>query len=142
MYVGANGAAMTPVFEVTKTRYFNSKDTKDAKFLTTKAADGNFVCEGRDQGTVAFPNAECKIFLTASSNERATRRYNQLVQQGKDVEFPTILRDQETRDQRDQNRSVGRLIKANDAVEVNTDGLSLEQVVDEIEKIARSKIAS
>ena len=103
------------------------------------ASQGNFVCEGRDQGTVAFPNAECKIFLTATSNERARRRFVQMVEKGLSADFEEVLTAQEVRDQRDLQRSVGGLAKAEDAVEVLTDGLSLNEVVDKIEQIFRSK---
>ncbi|MEM9413074.1 MAG: (d)CMP kinase, partial [Planctomycetota bacterium] len=54
---------------------------------------GNYVCEGRDQGTVAFPDAECKVFLTATSNERAQRRFAQMVEKGIDVSFEEVLTD-------------------------------------------------
>lgn len=106
------------------------------------AEGGNYVCEGRDQGTVVFPDAECKIFLTATSDERAKRRYKQILADGKHVEYQVILLDQENRDQRDSDRPIGRLLKAKDAIELNSDGLTLEQVVDKIEEAYRSKIAS
>lgn len=104
------------------------------------AASGNWVCEGRDQGTVAFPDAQCKIFLTASAAERARRRYEELAQRGSDVQFAEILAQQTERDQRDATRPVGALRKANDAIEVLTDGLTLEQVVAKLEAIVRSKM--
>ncbi len=103
------------------------------------ASTGNYVCEGRDQGTVAFPDADCKIFLTASNEERARRRYEQLVLKGEQVEYESILQQQNERDQRDQSRPVGKLIKADDAVEVNTDGLSLDEVVERITEIFRAR---
>ena len=103
------------------------------------ASSGNYVCEGRDQGTVAFPNADCKIFLTASAMERALRRQEQLLKQGQTIDLQTILQDQQTRDQQDALRPVGRLIKADDAIEVDTDHKSIEEVVDELQKIVAAK---
>lgn len=96
------------------------------------AARGNYVCEGRDQGTVAFPDAQCKIFLTASPEERATRRAAQLQAAGIPADWNELLREQETRDQEDRSRPVGRLQQAPDAIEFNTDGLTLDEVVEQL----------
>jgi len=104
------------------------------------AADRDIVTEGRDQGTVAFPQAECKIFLTASRQERARRRFEELSARGETVTYEEILAQQDDRDQRDARRPVGALIKAPDAVEVCTDGLSLDQVVDRLEQIVRERV--
>ena len=103
------------------------------------AAEGNYVCEGRDQGTVVFPNAECKIYLTASSSERAQRRYDQLVANGKIASFEKILNEQEDRDRRDLMRPVGRLLKAEDAIELVSDAFTMDEIVERIQEIARSK---
>ena len=104
------------------------------------AAQGNFVCEGRDQGTVAFPESFCKIFLTASPKARAQRRVEQLSASGKPDEFEAVIRDQELRDQQDSTREVGRLMKAEDAIELLTDDLTLGEVVSELERIVRQRI--
>ncbi len=96
---------------------------------------GNMVTEGRDQGTVVFPHAECKIFLTASPDERARRRVDDLQQRGETPSLAEVLAQQVTRDQRDSSRAVGPLVKAPDAVEVVTDGLSIDQVVDRLADI-------
>lgn len=90
---------------------------------------GNIVTEGRDQGSVVFPHAECKIFLTASPEERARRRVADLHQRGETAEYAQVLAEQLARDQRDAQRAVGPLVKAADAVEFVTDGLSLDEVV-------------
>jgi cytidylate kinase len=103
------------------------------------AAGRDIVTEGRDQGTVAFPRAECKIFLTASPRERARRRYEELRSRGESVSLEEILAQQADRDQRDATRPVGALIKAEDAAEVVTDGLSTDQVVERLERIVRAK---
>ena len=96
---------------------------------------GNFVCEGRDQGTVAFPNADCKIFLTASPSERAQRRYQQLVEEGVPADFQDVLTTQTVRDHRDETRPVGKLVKAPGSIEVSTDGMNFDKVVDQLESI-------
>jgi len=103
-------------------------------------ASGNYVCEGRDQGTVAFPNAECKIFLTASREERARRRAEQLQAAGIPADRIDLLREQEIRDREDCNRPVGRLQMADDAIEFNSDDLPLSQVVEELYKIVCDQI--
>ncbi len=98
---------------------------------------GDIVTEGRDQGTVVFPQAECKIFLTASPAERARRRVAELRQRGENPEFAEILTQQLARDQRDAERSVGPLAAAEDAIVVATDSLSIEQVVDRLVDLVR-----
>jgi CMP/dCMP kinase len=101
-------------------------------------ASGDLVTEGRDQGTVAFPNADCKIFLTASAAERAERRARDLQERGESVDLQQVLQDQEERDKRDAERPVGGLMQPEDAVVVVTDGLSRDEVVDHLELLVRS----
>lgn len=104
------------------------------------AAEGSdVVTEGRDQGTVVFPNAEVKIFLTADEVERARRRHRDLEARGESISFDDVLANQRLRDQRDSSRAVGALVKAKDAVEVSTDGLSPDEVVAKLEQIVQSK---
>jgi cytidylate kinase len=103
------------------------------------AAGRNIVTEGRDQGTEVFPDAECKIFLTATAEERARRRLSDLAQRGEHVSFEELLRQQNRRDEQDRARPVGRLVKADDAVELITDGLSPEQVLDQLEALVRAR---
>ncbi len=95
------------------------------------------VTEGRDQGTDVFPDAQCKIFLTASSEERARRRVEELAVKGIQADYQTILDQQNQRDREDSQRQFGGLRRAPDAIEVLTDGLSLQQVVDRLEAIVR-----
>jgi cytidylate kinase len=104
------------------------------------AAGRDTVTEGRDQGTVAFPQAECKIFLTASPLERARRRFEELVNRGDRTTLKEVLAHQLERDERDATRPVGALIKAADAVEVVTDGMTQVQVVDRLEAIVRHRV--
>lgn len=103
------------------------------------AVGQNIVTEGRDQGTVAFPDAECKFFLTASPEERARRRLGDLQAKNEPVTLEQVLAAQNRRDLEDQNRSVGPLLPADDAIEVYTDGLTLEEVVEKLEKTVRQK---
>lgn len=105
------------------------------------AAGLQVVTEGRDQGTVVFPHAECKVFLTASPSERARRRLIDLTEHGERVTFEEVLSDQNERDRRDANRDVGPLKPANDAIEFNTDGLSPEEVIDRLEALVRARMA-
>ncbi|MCS7304357.1 MAG: (d)CMP kinase [Thermoguttaceae bacterium] len=99
----------------------------------------NIVTEGRDQGTLAFPEAECKFFLTASPEERARRRLRELQARGLSATFEQVLADQQRRDQEDANRPFGRLARAPDAVEVATDGLSIDEVVDRLAELVRQR---
>lgn len=101
---------------------------------------GNYVCEGRDQGTVAFPNAFCKFFLTASPEQRARRRADQMKASGRKVDELQLLDQQNERDQRDCNRPVGRLLQADDAIVVNTDDMTFDEVVGHLEAIVREKM--
>ncbi len=90
------------------------------------------VAEGRDMGTVVFPRAESKIFLTASPHERALRRQKQLKKQGISASLGPLLKEIETRDSRDQNRKVSPLRPAADALLVDSTNLSIEQAVNRI----------
>jgi cytidylate kinase len=101
------------------------------------AAYGPIVTEGRDQGTVVFPDAQYKFFLTASPSERARRRHAELTRQGVEISEADVLRQQTQRDRHDGNRAVGRLEKATDAIEICTDGMSVEQVIDRLEGVIR-----
>ncbi len=97
----------------------------------------DFVTEGRDQGTVAFPHADVKIYLTASPEERARRRMRELQRRGEQVTLDEVLARQIERDERDERRPYGGLTKSPDAVEVLTDGLSPDEVVENLVEIVR-----
>ncbi|WP_374011583.1 (d)CMP kinase [Pseudoxanthomonas koreensis] len=88
------------------------------------------VADGRDMGTVIFPDATAKVFLTASAEERALRRHNQLKDKGVSVTFADLLREILARDARDAQRAVAPLRPADDAVLIDTTGLSIEAVVE------------
>jgi cytidylate kinase len=94
-------------------------------------SEGDWVAEGRDIGTVVMPDAEVKIFLTASPEERARRRAAEL---GTDA--AVVLKEQTMRDERDRSREHSPLVPAKDAVPVDTTGLSLEEVVEQIVTLA------
>ena len=98
------------------------------------------VTEGRDQGSEVFPDSPCKIFLVASPEERARRRCQELAQRGMDVPFKDVLAQQQQRDHEDVSRPVGALRKADDALEICTNGLSLEDVVDQLADVVRSRV--
>ncbi len=101
------------------------------------AAGADVVTEGRDQGTVAFPDAECKFYLTASPLKRALRRQADLALNGEEVLLDEILAQQESRDRRDANREFGALKPAADAIPIDTSDLSFEEVVRRMEQIVR-----
>lgn len=97
------------------------------------------VADGRDMGTVVFPDAPLKIFLTASLEERAQRRYNQLKEQGVSASLDALFREIAERDERDANRPVAPLRPADDAIEVDTTGLAIEAVMDRVLALARER---
>lgn len=90
------------------------------------------VCDGRDMGTVVFPNAELKVFLTASVEERAQRRYLQLKAKGEEVKLASLLQEIRERDERDMGRATAPLKPAPDALILDSTQLSIEQVVQRI----------
>jgi cytidylate kinase len=99
----------------------------------------NIVTEGRDQGTVAFPDAECKIFLVASAEERARRRLADLEARGEPEPFQRVLDDITRRDREDSSRPVGPLVAAHDAVLVSTDAMDVQEVVRRLEAIVAGR---
>jgi cytidylate kinase len=98
------------------------------------------VADGRDMGTVVFPEAPLKIYLTASAEERARRRHKQLKDKGLTVTIGDLSQEIRERDQRDSSRSVAPLRPAADAVLLDSTGLAIEQVVDQVLELARSRL--
>ncbi|MDD5306597.1 MAG: (d)CMP kinase [Deltaproteobacteria bacterium] len=92
-------------------------------------ANGGVVLEGRDIGTVVFPDAEVKFFLAASPKVRALRRWKEMQAHGEQATLEQVERDQEARDRKDRGRSVAPLIKADDAVEISCDDMGPDEVV-------------
>mgnify|MGYP003184110604 FL=1 len=105
------------------------------------ARDMSVVMDGRDIGTTILPDADVKIYLTASSLTRAKRRYLELQEKGTICNLDEIQKDIEERDQRDMNREISPLRQAEDAVLVDSSDLTIQQVVDRILQIFRSKTA-
>ncbi|MEA4893570.1 MAG: (d)CMP kinase [Peptococcaceae bacterium] len=101
------------------------------------AACQDVVMDGRDIGTVVLPRAECKIFLTASVEERARRRLEELTAAGQEISLEKLAEEIALRDYQDSHRSVGPLRQAEDAVLLDTTGLSFQEVVDHIVGLAR-----
>ncbi len=97
------------------------------------------VADGRDMGTVVFPGASLKFFLTASAIERAERRYNQLRQMGESVSLPRLLEAIKERDARDSSRSVSPLVPAEDAIVVDTTGVPIDDVFTQVMAKVREK---
>jgi len=89
----------------------------------------DMVCEGRDQGTIVFPQAECKFFLSADPKERARRRLRELQARGEKTTFNEVLATQEARDARDAARDIAPMVPAADAVLLDTTDLPLDEVV-------------
>ena len=99
-----------------------------------KAAPG-LIADGRDMGTIVFPDATLKIFLTASAEQRANRRYKQLKNKGMDVNFAALLESIQARDVRDMTRSVAPLVPAEDSVVIDSSELSLSEVVQRVRSL-------
>jgi cytidylate kinase len=104
-----------------------------------KQAPG-LVADGRDMGTVVFPSAEVKIFLTASAEERAQRRYRELKERGEDVTIAPLLEAIKARDDRDMNRSTAPLKPAEDALVLDSTVLDINEVLDRVLEYSNSKL--
>lgn len=100
------------------------------------------VMDGRDIGTVVFPNAELKFFINASAEKRAERRYNELIKRGDKVSYEEILKNVEYRDHIDSTRDDSPLIKANDAIEIDNSNLTLDEQFNIIYAIVEEKLKS
>jgi CMP/dCMP kinase len=104
------------------------------------AVPPGLVADGRDMGTVVFPRAEVKIFLTASAPERALRRYKQLKEKGVAANLAALSLEIAERDQRDMSRAISPLIASADAVTMDTTGMSVDEVVGRVLEIARGRL--
>ncbi|MBT3619787.1 MAG: (d)CMP kinase [Porticoccaceae bacterium] len=96
------------------------------------ARGDGLVADGRDMGTVVFPAADLKIYLTASIDERAKRRYKELIEKGEDVSLRAVEEQVRARDEKDTNREVSPLVAAEDAVELDTSNMSALEVLDTV----------
>ncbi|KNC65471.1 (d)CMP kinase [Pseudoalteromonas ardens] len=105
-------------------------------------SERGLIADGRDMGTVVFPQAELKIYLTASAQERARRRYLELKDKGLDVTLDGLLSEIEARDDRDMNREVAPLVPADDAIVLDTTELDAEQVFAKVSALVQDTIAA
>lgn len=142
-----NGENVTPYLRTEETGNMASKSSAKppvrAALLDLQrnmAKEYNVVMDGRDIGTMVLPDAEVKIYLTASSKERANRRYRELLEKGEQPDFDKIEADIIERDERDMNRAIAPLKQAEDAVLVDSSDMSIEEVVDTILTAARKKL--
>jgi cytidylate kinase len=97
--------------------------------------EGGVILEGRDIGTAVFPDAEVKLFLSASAEERGKRRYLELLEKGEEVSLETTIREVRQRDRQDEEREHAPLRRAEDAVEVDSTGMSVEEVLEAMERV-------
>ncbi|HEX3038529.1 MAG TPA: (d)CMP kinase [Oscillospiraceae bacterium] len=104
------------------------------------AATNNVIMDGRDIGTVVLPDAKIKIFLTASPEERAKRRCNEMLTKGMKAEYDEVLADIKTRDYNDSHRAIAPLVPAKDAVLVDTTDIDLEQSVAKLTQIIKERL--
>jgi cytidylate kinase len=125
------GALSSPVSAIPDVRRYLTETQR------RMAEDGGVVMEGRDIGTVVCPNAEVKVFVTATPEERARRRFLELQAKGDDTTLEEVLAGIRERDARDSSRAVAPLRKADDAVELVTDGMTIEEVVSRVEGLVR-----
>ena len=100
---------------------------------------GGVLMDGRDIGTVVFPNAQLKIFLTASVQERARRRYKEMLQKGQQVELAQLAADIAARDKADSERAIGPLRQAEDAILLDTSDMGISQVTEKILQLVQER---
>ncbi len=136
-----SGLIRTPEISMEASRTSAIPAVREYLFGTQQkiAKENNVIMDGRDIGTVVLPHADVKIFLTASAEERANRRYKELMEKSNCPCYEEILSDIVERDRNDMNRPVAPLKQADDAVLVDTTNLTLEQSADEIIRIINEK---
>jgi cytidylate kinase len=106
------------------------------------ATNRMIVCEGRDQGTIVFPHAECKFFLVADPAERARRRHREMTARGSTMSLDQVLESQKVRDAHDECRDIAPMEPADDAIRLDSTGLSLEDVVSRMEAEVRRRMGA
>jgi cytidylate kinase len=134
-------AIRTPEMSLGASRVSANPRVREALLAMQRQAGegGGVVLEGRDIGTVVFPDAEVKFFLTATSTERASRRHTELTAKGQAVTLEDTLADVEKRDRADTLRPVAPLKQADDAVLVDSSGLPIEEVVAKMVDVVRAR---
>ena len=104
------------------------------------AAENDVIMDGRDIGTVVLPQAELKVFLTASAEERARRRHLELLEKGEEATFDEVFADMVKRDEADRNRAIAPLRQAEDAVPIDTSGLTLEESIALLRRLVEERL--
>jgi cytidylate kinase len=134
-----NGENVTPYLRTEETGNMASRSSAKAPVRAAlldiqrnMAVEYNVVMDGRDIGTNVLPNAETKIYLTASADERANRRYKELVDKGEPADYDKIKADIIERDERDMNREIAPLKQAEDATLIDSSNMTIDEVVSEI----------
>lgn len=127
--------------EVTRVTRFAAENPRVRQVLASWqrafAAENDTITEGRDQGTIVFPDASCKFFLTADPTERARRRHAEFLQRGESISFEDVLRDQQRRDAQDTERAIAPLRPAEDATLIDTTGRTIDEIATIVETAAR-----
>lgn len=146
-HVYLNGA---DVSETIRENEISAYASKVSKFIPVRdfllgiqrsaAKENDVILDGRDIGTVIFPDADVKIFLTASAEVRAKRRYKELIEKGQTIEYEKVLEDMKMRDRRDTEREIAPLKKADDAIELDNGEMSLNQSVEAALTIIKGKL--
>lgn len=141
---GENITALIRTEEISWNASTLSKHAKVRQDLVKRqqdiAKEKGYILDGRDIGTVVLPDAEVKIFLTASSDARAKRRYQEYLEKGIEVNYEQVLNDIKQRDIQDSTRANSPLVIAEDGIEVDTSDLDIEEVIDKINDIIKEKI--
>lgn len=141
-----NGVNVTSLLRTEETGKMASKTSKYAavrsklvELQRNLAKSTDVLMDGRDIGTTVLPDAFVKIYLTASTEARAKRRYDELVEKGEECDYEEIKKDIESRDYQDMHREISPLRKADDAVLVDTSDMGIEEVINTIKKIIEDK---
>jgi cytidylate kinase len=133
--------AMRVSGQVSKVAAIGEVRTKLVEMQQQMGKDKGIVMDGRDIGTVVFPDAELKLFMTASPEIRATRRYKELLDKGEQVTFEEVLKNVQERDRIDSTRSISPLQKAKDAIEFDNSDMGLEEQFERIYDFSQRVIA-
>ena len=138
-HVLLNGEDVSEAIRTPEISYYASKVSAVPEVRRFLLETGNILMDGRDIGTVILPDAPVKIFLTASAQSRAERRYKELIEKGQQVTMDGILHDINERDRQDMTRAVAPLKQADDAVLLDTSSLTLEESIAAVLRIIREK---
>lgn len=136
-----NGLIRTPEISAITSRISVYAPVRKKVFSEQKriAAGTELIMDGRDIGTCVLPDAALKIYLTASSEVRGKRRFDELTEKGEVCDLSTIIKDIEERDYRDMHREISPLMQAEDAVLIDSSDMTIDQVVDTIMKLAKER---